>query len=226
MNHKDIHFIQDYQLILFDFDGLLVNTEKVHFQAYKNMCKKYGFDLNWDFKRYIQAAHYSSDGLQKQIYKELPELFVKEPSFDKLYAYKRAQVIELLHQGVELMPGVDELLKAINEKNALAVVVTHSPKSLIDVVRSQHIALKSISHWITREDYTKAKPDPEGYRLAISRYAKSGDKIIGFEDTPRGILALRQTEARPVLISEIEYCDLPKDLEVYKSFKSFMYDDF
>lgn len=221
MNHKDIHFIQDYQLILFDFDGLLVNTEKVHFQAYKNMCEKYGFILSWDFKRYIQAAHYSSDGLQKQIYAEIPELFQKEPDWNKLYAYKREQVTELLHQGVELMPGVTELLEEIKEKEALAVVVTHSPKSLIDVVRSQHNVLKNITHWITREDYIKPKPDPEGYRLAISRYAKPGDKIIGFEDTPRGILALKGTEAEPVLISEIEYKDLPEEVKVYKSFKSF-----
>ena len=89
-------------------------------------------------------------------------------------------------------------------------VVTHSPQTLVDVLRKQHPILNTIPHWITRHDYTQPKPHPEGYLMAIKRFAGANDQIIGFEDTPRGIEALMQTTALPVLISKTVYKDVPE----------------
>ena len=43
-----MEWIHHYQLILFDLDGLLVNTEQLHYQAYKNMLQARGFSLPSD----------------------------------------------------------------------------------------------------------------------------------------------------------------------------------
>lgn len=214
-----MHWIHDYQLFLFDFDGLLVNSEEVHFQAYQRMCEKYGFKLDWSFARYCQAAHYSAEGLKEQIYEALPALFEVEPHWDILYAYKRQQVIDLLEAGaIRLMPGVEELLSALQQANLKRCVVTHSPKTLVDVVRRQHAILDTIPHWITREHYTHPKPHPEGYQLAIQKFANPQENIIGFEDTPRGIEALLQTSATPVLISQTSYENIPSHVKCFPSF--------
>jgi HAD superfamily hydrolase (TIGR01509 family) len=216
-----MHWIHDYQLFLFDFDGLLVNSEEIHFKAYQNMCAKYGFQLPWSFPRYCQAAHYSAEGLKEQIYEALPGLYEKEPHWDTLYAYKRQQVIELLDTGaIQLMPGVEVLLKELEKLNKKRCVVTHSPKALVDVVIKQHPTLKTIPHWITRENYTQPKPNPEGYLVAINTFAEPEDKIIGFEDTPRGIEALLQTKAKPVLIAAADYEGIPDQVEKHHSFES------
>ncbi|MBJ7449487.1 MAG: HAD family phosphatase [Parachlamydiales bacterium] len=195
-------WIDDFQLFLFDFDGLLVNTEAFHLLAYKNMLKKRGFDLQWDFNRFTVAAHSSSEGLREQIYYDIPELFKSEPNWSVVYAEKRAEYLRLISEKeVELMPGVKEFLKLLEQKDIKRCVVTHSPKVHIDAIRSKSAILNTIPKWYTREDYTNAKPSPECYQKAVFENSVDGDRIIGFEDTVRGIKALQGTRAVPVMVS-------------------------
>ena len=44
-----MNWISNYDLFLFDLDGLLVDTEKLHFEAYKRLCSRFGYELAWDF---------------------------------------------------------------------------------------------------------------------------------------------------------------------------------
>lgn len=221
-----MQWIHNYQLFLFDFDGLLVNTEEIHYLAYKTMCANRGINFNWDFETYCRIAHYKSEGLSQKIYAEFPQLYAMEPSWLVLYAEKKKAIIELVTNGaVELMPGVKELLSALQKAAIPRCVVTHSPAELINAIRKQHSILDSIPHWITREQYSHPKPHPECYLKAIQTLAQPGDKIIGFEDTPRGLTALLGTDAKPVLVCQIKYPEIPmfaaKGIVCVKSLKDF-----
>lgn len=216
-------WISKFQLFLFDFDGLLVNTEELHFKAYIRMCAKRGFHLNWSFPRYSEAAHHHATGLRDQIYEEFPELCKQEPNWDVLYEEKKRAFLKILEEeSVPLMPGVADLLQSLQEAGIQRCVVTHSPKSLVQLIRRQNPVLNTIPHWITREDYSLPKPHPECYQTAISRFAKDSGRVIGFEDTPRGLNALMQTQAVPVLVcpSSSSYIDELMDDRVhyYSSF--------
>lgn len=209
-----MRWIQDYQLFLFDFDGLLVNTEEIHFLAYKRMCTDRGFNLDWDFNRYCQAAHYQSEAVKEQIYKKFPALKAIEPDWKVLYSEKKAAVFQLLNEGaVHLMPGVDRMLKTLQDANVKRCVVTHSPHELISVVRRKNPVLDTIPYWVTREDYAHPKPNPECYVKAIEKFALKTDNVIGFEDTPRGLTALLGTRAKPVLVCQADYPEIPAFLK-------------
>lgn len=204
-----MQWISEYQLFLFDFDGLLVNTEEIHFMAYQRMCHQRGFTLSWDFNRYCKSAHYSSDALKIDIYAEFPELQLQEPSWDVLYAEKKQAMLDLLHEGaVHLMPGVERLLTELQKANIKRCVVTHSPSDLVAIARNKNPILNSIPNWITRKDYTHPKPHSECYLKAIELLAAPGDRVIGFEDTPRGLQALLGTNAKPVLVCRAEYPEI------------------
>src|ERR1700758_3390135 len=101
-----MEWIHNYQLFLFDFDGLLVNTEEIHFKAYQRMCASFGFKLDWSFDTYCQAAHYDSTLLRDRIHASLPGLERPEPSWDVLYNAKKKSVLDLVSEGaVHMMPG-------------------------------------------------------------------------------------------------------------------------
>ena len=209
-----MRWIQNYQLFLFDFDGLLVNTEEIHYLAYKRMLAGRGFNLDWDFNRYCRAAHYQSEAVKEQIYEEYPALKAMEPDWNVLYLEKKAAVVSLLNEGaVHLMPGVERLLNRLQEANVKRCVVTHSPQELINVVLKKNPILKTIPYWVTREDYSSPKPNPECFLKAIEKYALKTDKVIGFEDTPRGLTALLATRAKPVLICQADYPEIPSFLK-------------
>ncbi len=200
-----MQWIHHYQFFLFDFDGLLVNTEKLHYQAYIKMCANRDFALTWDFKRYSEAAHHEATGLRDQIYAEFPDLQTQEPCWNVLYEEKKAIFIQLLQEGtVPLMPGVSSLLYALQEAHIPRCVVTHSATPLVTLIRQQNPILNTIPYWLTREHYTYPKPHPECYQKAIIQFAKEGDRIIGFEDSPRGLKALLETQAKPVLICSLD----------------------
>lgn len=216
-------YMHTYQLFLFDFDGLLVNTEEIHYLAYKQMCAARGIPFDWSFSRYCQAAHYDATALRDQIYAELPSLHSQEPDWNVLYAEKKKALSELLQAGaVQLMPGVVYLLEMLQKEQIQRCVVTHSPDDIVSLLRKKHPILNSIPNWVTREHYKQPKPNSECYHQAIERFAKPEDRVIGFEDTPRGIRALTGTRAHPVLISQVDYPEIPEFLrqgvEHYESF--------
>lgn len=197
-------WIHSYQLFLFDFDGLLVNTEELHYKAYQQMCRNRGFDLDWDWKTYSGAAMYEATGLKIALYATFPGLQKQEPNWEILYQEKKKAYMNLLLSGeIKLMPGVEPLLQVLSETGIRRCVVTHSPIEQISIIRKYQPLLDTIPFWVTREDYSHPKPHPECYRKAISLYAKPEDRVIGFEDSPRGLRALLGSSARGVLVSSL-----------------------
>ncbi len=192
-----------FSLFLFDFDGLLVNTEELHFAAYQEMCRRRGFSLPWTLLEFFEAAHFSSTGLAKAIYQEFPQLLDKEPNWQVLYEEKKSIYQSLIQsEKLQLMPGAEEILLWLQEKNLRRCVVTNSFQKQVDAICEKLPVLKTIPLWITREKYTQAKPDPEGYIKAIKQLGIPGDCIIGFEDSFRGLTALIGAGVDlPVLVS-------------------------
>jgi beta-phosphoglucomutase len=201
-----MHF---FQLYMFDFDGLLVDTERGHYEAYRRMCAGRGIQLAWDFPTYCTIAHYSSDGLEKRMYNDYPELYAMEPNWNVLYKEKSQAIMDLYHEGaIELMPGVEELLTELDELDIPRCVVTHSALELVDILRKQHKIFDTVPHWITRKDYSKAKPDPESYKVAMEKLLPSEGIAIGFEDSIRGLRALMGSGAKPVLVTTMDYPEI------------------
>ncbi len=194
-------WIQDYQVFLFDFDGLLVDTEPLHFASYRELCRRYGCEMNWDFQKFCREAHNKAMGIWDAIAREFPRVFENEPCREVLYEEKKKIYVELLKKShLELMEGVSSLLTTLEEKGIKRAVVTNSPREHIDIIKESLPLLKSIPLWVTREDYSSPKPSPEGYLTAINQLMKSRDRVIGFEDTLKGLKALLSAGVESVLI--------------------------
>lgn len=198
-------WIDRYDLFLFDLDGLLVNTEELHYRAYVTMCKNRGVHLDWDFKKYFSIAQQDAEAARRQMFHEFPDLHAQEPNWDVLYAEKKRAYIELLQtEAAPLLPGAIGLLELLARHHKKRCVVTHSQKELVDLLRQKNPVLHSIPHWFTREDYSKPKPSPDGYLKAIEELSQPQDKIIGFEDSRRGLTSLLQTGAKAVLVNDFD----------------------
>ena len=196
--------IRNYDIFFFDFDGLLVNTEELHYKAYCETLKQRGCDFATGFDEYAAIALTSSDGLRKKITSMFPQL---EAEWNTLYQEKKERYQELLSQGtIELMPGVEEFLSRLDTRRRC--VVTNSTKQQVEAIKQKLPVLQSIPWWITREDYEKAKPAPDGYLVAKQRHAKKDDRMVGFEDSLRGVQSLQAAGIEPVLVGAQRYPQL------------------
>lgn len=203
-------WIENYQLFLFDFDGLLVDTEPFHYASYMEMARRHGCPLNWDFQRFCLEAHSREMGFFHGMQREYPSVFERGLSREEMYAEKKKIYLEMLTEGrLKCMEGALPLIDALDEHGKRCAVVTNSQRAHIDIALKVLPRLQKIPLWITREDYITPKPSPEGYLKAIQILAKPGDRIIGFEDTIKGLKALIAADVESVLVC-------PPDLEAVK----------
>jgi beta-phosphoglucomutase len=211
------------KLILFDFDGLLVDTEKLHHQAYEEALLSFDTTLNLDFSIYINLAHAASGtGLKDYIYKTFPNL-------DGMWIEIRKKKIEiysyLIETKLDLMPYAEEFIRLLTVKKIPSCVVTNSLRKDVDRIRNKIHVLNLIPHWLTREDYENPKPAPDGYLKALSLFPniKSSD-CSGFEDTLKGVKALQGAKVRPYLICNTNHPQLndAKNIAHYSSFEPFI----
>lgn len=196
-----------HSLFMFDFDGLLVDSELLHYKAYLLMCRGRGVELSWDFGAYCRMAHYGADHLRRELLRAYPSL--RAEAWEALYDEKSRLLHRLFaEEGVALMPGAEALLGRLQRAGLDHCVVTHSQLATVTPLRRRHRCLETIPFWITREDYTTPKPDPECYRVAMTRSKRQATECIGFEDTPRGMEALLGSGAAAVLICTIPYPEI------------------
>ncbi|MCB1084551.1 MAG: HAD family phosphatase [Chlamydiia bacterium] len=214
-------WILEHSPIFFDFDGLLVNTEHLHYAAYKRMMENHGASFPWDFEAFAAVAHKSSEGLRKMITEHAPKL-IETATWETLYDEKKGEYAKLLDEGnLELMPGAQTILETVQIAQIPHAVVTNSTRTQTEKIAESIPLLKKIPHWITREDYDRPKPAPDAYLKAIEVLGKS-DRMLGFEDALRGIRALEGAAIMPVLICSPDHPQMeevdPKELKVYTSF--------
>jgi HAD superfamily hydrolase (TIGR01509 family) len=215
-------WLDSFDFFFFDFDGLLVNTEELHWRAYEEMCTLYGCNLGWDFATYCTYGHHSTEALRDAVYSALPALKAQESNWEALRQKKIAIYERLLSsKGVKLMAGAEEILSHIEDKDISSCVVTNSPNRHLELIKSQIPVLKKIPHWLGRNDYQIPKPHPEGYLKGIEKYASNAKRMIGFEDTVKGLRSLEQTSIFPVLISDLDHRGLEEVKESTLRFSSF-----
>lgn len=193
-----------WKLLLFDLDGLLVNTEMMHYRAYQKACKESGGVMNWDFDTYFQVASRSSTGVRERLYRENPRMFL-ETSWDELYGRKQEALLALVRkEPIPLMPGVVEFLEKARDERCRMACVTHSKAFFVEKICAQHPILTSIHSWFPRESYERPKPYPDGYLKAVEQEGVSPDQAIGFEDSLRGVQSQIDAGIHSVLVTKDE----------------------
>jgi HAD superfamily hydrolase (TIGR01509 family) len=205
--------------VLFDFDGLLVDTERLHYLAYQEALLKWNCPLDIDFFTYISLAHHASGSALKEfVYSLYPQISGK---WEALRAEKLKIYSQLIESKVLLMPFVEEFLLVLEKMKIPSCVVTNSLKKDIEVIKKRLPPLNMIPNWITREDYQNPKPHPDGYLTALKLYPKIlPNQAIGFEDTLKGIEALKASGIPSILICDPNHPQL-KDAHNIQQISSF-----
>jgi HAD superfamily hydrolase (TIGR01509 family) len=170
--------------LLFDFDGLLVDTESAEFRAWCELYERHGRVLDistWSLAigtidGFDPSAHLTSLG--------------SPPSAEALEAQKQ-RVLELCDVE-EFLPGVDELLNLARCHNLQTCIVSSSSRAWIEGHLIQRSGLERFDAIVCADgDPARAKPRPVLYLEALERLGVRADEAIAFEDSPNGIAAAK-----------------------------------
>jgi beta-phosphoglucomutase len=165
--------------VLFDFDGVVVNSEPLHFQAFREVLATEGIDLTEE-EYYRDLIGFDDKGAVRKLY-ELRGLRLAPKTFLAIMAGKSTVMLDLIHRRkLDALPGVEELVRQLWRRVPLAIV-SGGLREEIELML-EGVALRDCFQFIVAaEDVTVGKPDPQGYLMAMQRIS---DKRVA-EDKAR-----------------------------------------
>lgn len=201
--------------VLFDLDGVLVDTESKYSIFWEMIGTEYGVAIP-DFAKVIKGSNLSSI-----LNNYFPNKSDHKIIIDKLNCFQKAMTYELFE-------GVEEFLIELNQKNIPCCIVTSSDDAKMETLYTQLPNFKSYFKFvITGDMVTHSKPHPECYLTGAMKLGKEIQNCYVFEDSLQGleagrksgakVIALPTTNARNLLLKNSDYIiDGFKDFSVAK----------
>ncbi len=171
--------------VLWDLDGVLVDTASFHFQAWRQLFAGEGKEIGEEeFRRTFGLRN---DAILKEILGGLPSERVEELSRRKEDLF-RAKIAG----GATLMPGVPALLERLRQTAKKTAVVSSAPRQNAEALLRGLRIEDAFDVIIAEEDTSRGKPDPQGYLLAAERLGTAPEECAVIEDAPAGVAAAKR----------------------------------
>ena len=177
--------------ILWDNDGVLVDTEGLYFQAGREILATQGVVLT--------QRDFAEQSLKKgqSVFDFAPDQSAE--LLDRLRVKRNARYSALLKAGVRVLPGVVETLSALSGRVRMGIV-TGSRRDHFDIVHAQTPLLPFFEFVIAREDYAEAKPHPDAYLTAMRLHGLNPETCVVVEDSERGCVAAAKAGLRVLAV--------------------------
>lgn len=150
------------QAILFDFDGVLVDSEPVHFQCWKELLGPYGIHLDWD--SYVRTCVGVAERAMLERLVSLAEKPVTVDELFALYPTKKRRFIERMEAWMPFAPGIEEFLKSLYGYRL--AVVSSSGRPEVEPLLELAGIRQYFGAVVCGNEAGSLKPSPEPYRLA------------------------------------------------------------
>jgi beta-phosphoglucomutase len=169
--------------VIFDLDGVLVDTGWAHKQSWYDLAEKEGFNMSDEF-------FYSTFGMRNdQIIPMLVEQGISSEKMDQLSGWKEQRYREIIAEKLTLPPGVGELLDDLKRCGFLLAVGSSAPKANLNLCL-ERVRIKDYFHaCVTGEEVIKGKPAPETFLKAADKLGLPPQCCVVVEDAVQGVEA-------------------------------------
>ncbi len=169
-------------VVLFDNDGVLVDTEPLFFQATREILESVSIE--------VDPAHYHQTVLRegKSIFELARARGHSDEALLALRARRDERYADLIEAGVRVLDGVVELLQRLHGQLPMAIV-TSSGRDHFERIHRQTGVLPFFDFVLADGDYDRHKPHPDPYLRAAARYGVDPARCLVIEDTERGLSA-------------------------------------
>ena len=178
--------------LLFDHDGVLVDTENWYFKATSQALARLGVTMQFDdYKQHLVDGQSSwVEAIKRGI--SQTEIDVARAWRDERYQhYLRTEDIDIA--------GVADVLEELSQTFKMAVITT-AKRADFELIHSKRTLLDRMTFVLCREDYDKAKPDAEPYQTGLIRFEIEPNSAIVIEDSKRGLVAAEAAGIRTVKV--------------------------
>lgn len=178
--------------LIFDFDGVIVDTEPIHYQVFQKILEPIGLGYSWQEYTNIYMGFDDRDAFREAF--RAANRPLTPDTLQALINQKAAMFEQVVALGVTPYPGVLELITELATQDIPLAISSGALRSDIMPILAQLGLTDSFTHIVTADDVPQSKPHPASYLHAKQKLLNSfpkklneSSRIYAIEDTPAGI---------------------------------------
>lgn len=177
--------------VLFDMDGVLIEAKDWHYESLNKALGLFGMEIS----RYDHLVTY--DGLPT---KRKLDMLTMEKGLAKelhpfVYEMKQLYTMEIVYTKCKPQFYHEYALSKLKSQNYKIAVCSNAIRNSVEVMLKKAALYDYLDFFISNQDVTKGKPDPEMYNTAIKRLNLRPEECMIIEDNEKGIQAARASKA-------------------------------
>jgi len=178
---------KELKAVIFDLDGVIADTARFHYQAWKKLASEIGINLTYEFNENLKGVGRmeSLDLILALTEKD----YLNEEKIG-LANKKNRYYLEFVSRMTpsDLLPGVVKCFEVIKDNN-IKIVLASASKNSLDVIKRLEIK-NYFDYVVSSKDILKSKPNPEIFIKAVKGIKVATKNCVGVEDSIAGILAI------------------------------------
>lgn len=200
--------------VIFDMDGLLLDTERLFKRAYQRAAKKHGIEL--EDAVYDQMIGLRSDASQRVLREQLGPT---APSAAIIEGARHFYYMQIEEEGIPLRPGVPEFFDYMEELGFPMAVATSTHHELAMIKLRVVGLIDRVVGVVSGDQVERGKPEPDIYLEAARLIGLPPEDCLALEDSPPGVVAARKAGCVTTMVP-----DLQAPNAVTRSMANFIYD--
>lgn len=175
--------MRNIRAVLFDMDGLLINTERVNVECAQAAAREWGFELDG-----VAMARTVMGLTRDKVMSAYASLLPEGMDAEAFYRFKVEKILQRrAEEGVAAMKGAKELLAWLNEQGVKCVLVTSTAREGAERILRELGMWELFTHRITGDMITRSKPDPEPYLRGAALAEADPAECLVLEDSLNGL---------------------------------------
>lgn len=186
--------------VVFDFDGIIVDSEPLHFRAFNAVLKPEGMEIPWEDYCETYIGYDDRDAFREAYKRDGRKIDSRQ--LKRLIAEKAVLFEQYARSGeAKPLPGAVELIKSLPVRLQVALCSGALRDDILPIITTLGID-NAFNVIVTAEDTSKSKPDPAPYKLALKKLdIDDPSTAIAIEDTPAGIVSAKRAGLKVLAVT-------------------------
>ena len=200
--------------IIFDMDGLMIDSERVTFECYQERLKDMNLTMDEEFYKTLLGKPI------KGIYQRFYDVYGNDFPIENVIQDVHQLMAERFEtEGVPVKKGLVELLHYLKDNNYKTIVATSSNRDRVDKILAQAKITEFFDDSICGDEVTKGKPNPEVFWKSCQKLGVNVDEAIVLEDSEAGIQASYDANIKVICIPDMKYPEKQYEEKTFKILK-------
>lgn len=200
--------------IIFDMDGLMIDSERVTFECYQERLKDMNLPMDEEFYKTLLGKPI------KGIYQRFYDVYGNDFPIENVIQDVHQLMAERFEtEGVPVKKGLVELLHYLKDNNYKTIVATSSNRDRVDKILAQAKITEFFDDSICGDEVTKGKPNPEVFLKSCQKLGVNVDEAIVLEDSEAGIQASYDANIKVICIPDMKYPEKQYEEKTFKILK-------